>query len=270
MSDTWRRTHDWGALTRAEIGAARDAGALPVLTVGSCEQHGDHLPVDTDTVSAYRVSLLAAERCTSPHVLVLPPPSFGVSPHHLAWPGTISLSLATFNGLITDVATSLHRTGFRKLLVVNGHGGNQGPLTAICSDLACRGLAVGWVTYFRPSEKVWTETLPGKLRRVGHACAYETSMQLALRPDEVQRIAGRIDGLPARMDPPWSSDPRAPALQEGGLSWGVIFGPGDVGYAGDPATSTVQAGQAMLELTVAGLAQFFADFAAAELRIGTP
>ncbi len=55
---SWQRTHDWGALTRAEVASARDAGALAVLTVGSCEQHADHLPVDTDTLSAYRVAML--------------------------------------------------------------------------------------------------------------------------------------------------------------------------------------------------------------------
>ena len=146
--NSWQRTHDWGALTRAEIASAsaRDAGALAVLTVGSCEQHADHLPVDTDTLSAYRVAMLAAERCQHPHVLVLPPPSFGFSPHHRAWPGTISLSLATFTAIVTDVAESLHRTGFDRLLIVNGHGGNVGPLTSACTELVSRGLRVAAIT----------------------------------------------------------------------------------------------------------------------------
>jgi hypothetical protein len=47
MADDWRRTNEWGTLTRAEIAAARDSGAMPVLTVGAVEQHSDHLPVDT-------------------------------------------------------------------------------------------------------------------------------------------------------------------------------------------------------------------------------
>ncbi len=157
MSEDFRRTHDWGALTRAEIAAARDAGALPVLTVGSVEQHSDHLPVDTDTLSAYRITMAAAERCPAPHVLVLPPPSFGFSPHHRAWAGTITLSLETFIGMVTDVAESLHRTGFRRLLIVNGHGGNQGPLASACTALASRGLEVGYVNYMSPGQKQWME-----------------------------------------------------------------------------------------------------------------
>lgn len=267
-AEDWRRTHDWGALTRAEIAAARDAGALPVLTVGSCEQHADHLPVDTDTVSAYRVAMLAAERCASPHVLVLPPPSFGFSPHHIAWPGTVTLSLATFTGLVTDVAESLHRTGFRRLLIVNGHGGNIGPLTSACGALISRGIAAGFCTYFQAGQKEWQPHLPGAQKNVGHACAYETSMQLALRPGEHNRIAGRVAGLAPRLTPPWSEDEGANSLRERGLGWAAVFVAGDPGYAGDPAASTREAGEALLDATATGLARFYADYAAAKLRVG--
>jgi creatinine amidohydrolase len=268
MPDDFRRTHDWGALTRAEIAAARDAGALPVLTVGSVEQHADHLPVDTDSVSAHRVALLAAERCADPHVLVLPSPSFGFSPHHRAWAGTITLSLETFIGMVTDVAESLHRTGFQRLLVVNGHGGNQGPLAAACTGLAARGLAVGYVNYFAPGEKQWLDSLPGAQRGVGHACAFETALQLALRPDEAARIAARIRDLPPRLTPCYVAGNAPDVLRPAGAYWGAIFVAGDVGYVGDPAAATVESGAAILDATVTSLAKFFADFAGAQLRVG--
>ena len=270
MNESWRRTHDWGLLTRAEIRAARDAGALPVLTLGSVEQHADHLPVDTDTSSCYRVALAAAERCPDPHVLVLPPPSFGVSTHHLDWPGTITLSLATFIAVVSDVCDSLHRTGFTRMLMINGHGGNRGPLTSACAALACRGIEVGWVQYFAPGSKDWMKQLPGTYSGVGHACAFETAIQMALRPDEVQRLAGRIDGLPVRKTRPWSDDPAAGPLAEAGLNYAALFVDGDVGYLGDPAAATLASGQAMLESCVAGLARFFHDYAAVKLRVGTP
>ena len=270
MADTdWRRTHDWGALTRAEIAAARDAGAFPVLTVGSCEQHGDHLPIDTDTVSCYRVTMEAARRCTAVHALVLPPPSFGFSPHHQAWPGTVTLRLSTFLALITDVAESVMRGGFDRLLVVNGHGGNTGPLTAICTELVSRGLRVATVGYFNPGQAAWTEHVPGARKAVGHACAYETSMQLALRPDERQRIAGRIDGLPPRLTPAYAEAGQNP-LEGSGAIYAALFPAGDVGYSGDPGASTVAAGEALLEATVDGLATFLAAFGTASLKVGTP
>lgn len=265
---TWRRSHDWGALTRAEIAEARDAGALAVLTLGSCEQHGDHLPVDTDTVSAHRVAMLAAERCTGVHTLVLPPPSFGFSPHHQAWPGTITLRLSTFLALITDVADSVQRAGFDRLLIVNGHGGNAGPLTAACTELVSRGQRVAWVSYFAPGQAEWAKHLPGQKPGVGHACAYETALQLALRPDERQRIPGRIAGLPARLTPAYAEGGLHPLLDTG-ATYAALFPAGDPGYYGDPAAATLEAGEALLEATVAPLARFFATFAAAKLKVGS-
>lgn len=270
MTESWRRTHDWGLLTRAEIGAARDAGALPVLCVGAVEQHGDHLPVDMDIFTCHRVASLAAERCDTPHVLVLPPMPFGFSPHHLAWAGTVSLSLDTFFGMVRDVADSLRRTGFKRMLVVNGHVGNQAPLSSICNELVSHGVAVGQVNYFAPAQKDWAAILPGAMKAVGHACAYETAMQLALRPGEAARIGQRIDGLPPRLTPPHGEDAHALALAEAGLGWSALFGPEDVGYAGEPALATPALGETLLDLTVAGLAKLYADFAAAHLRTGAP
>lgn len=264
---TYSRTHDWGALTRAEIAQARDAGALAVLTVGSCEQHGDHLPVDTDTVSAYRVTMAAAARCTGAHVLVLPAPSFGFSPHHQAWPGTVTLRLSTFLALVTDVAESVHRAGFDRLLIVNGHGGNVGPLTSICTELVSRGLRVATVGYFSPSQAVWDKMVPGAMRGVGHACAYETAMQLALRPEERQRIEGRIHGLPPRLVPAYVDGAVNP-LEGSGAIYAALFPAGDAGYKGDPAAATLEAGEALLEATVAGLATFMGAFAGARLKVG--
>lgn len=265
--NTWRRTHDWGALTRAEIADARDGGALAVLTVGSCEQHGDHLPVDTDTVSAHRVALAAAARCSDVHALVLPPPSFGFSPHHQEWPGTITLSLSTFLALVTDVAESVDRAGFDRLLIVNGHGGNAGPLAAICTELASNGLRVAAVSYFAPGQADWAPLVPGAKPGVGHACAYETAMQLALRPDDRQRIAGRIAGLPPRLAPAYAEDGSNP-LKDTGATYAALFPAEDPGYYGDPAAATLEAGEALLEATVNGLARFYATFAAARLRVG--
>lgn len=270
MTDVWRRTNEWGTLTRAEIAAARDAGALPVLTVGAVEQHSDHLPVDTDSLSAYQIALRAAARCASPHVLVLPPPSFGFSPHHRAWAGTITLSLDTFNGLVTDVIESLHRTGFKRMLIVNGHGGNQGPLTSTCTALASRGIEVGYVNYMSPGQKQWLEVLPGATRGVAHACAYETSLQMALRPAEAERIAAKVAQLPPRAGPSYAAGNAPDPIRAAGGYFAPIFAAGDIGYVGDPAASTLAAGEAMIEATVAALATFFADFAQTQLRAGAP
>ena len=264
---TFQRTHEWGALTRAEIAEARDAGALAILTLGSCEQHGDHLPVNTDTLSAFQVTLAAAERCTAVHALVLPPPSFGFSPHHQAWPGTVTLRLPTFLAMVDDIAESVFRAGFDRLLIVNGHGGNAGPLTSLCTELVSRGRRVAWVSYFAPGYAEWSKHMKGQKPGVGHACEYETAMQLALRPDDRQQIAGRIAGLPARLGAAYVEDEGNP-FKDTGAVYAALFAAGDPGYSGDPGVSTLETGEALLESTVAGLARFLPVFAAAKLKVG--
>ena len=264
---TYQRTHDWGALTRAEIAEARDHGALAVLTLGSCEQHGDHLPVDTDTLSAYRVTLAAAERCTAVHTLVLPPPSFGFSPHHQAWPGTVTLRLPTFLALVDDIAESVFRAGFDRLLIVNGHGGNVGPLTSLCTELVSRGRRVAMVGYFSPGQPEWSKQMKGQKPGIGHACEYETAMQLALRPADRQQIAGRIAGLPPRLGAAYAEGDANPFLNTGAV-YAALFAAGDPGYSGDPAAATLETGEALLETTIESLADFLGVFAAAKLKVG--
>jgi len=121
---------DWTRLTGPDIRAVAARGnALAVLPVGSLEQHGPHLPVITDTRTAWEISIRAA-RLAAPAmpVLVLPGMWTGMSEHHLPFGGTISLSFAEFRGVLAGVARSLRAIGFGRLLIVNGHGGNVDPL----------------------------------------------------------------------------------------------------------------------------------------------
>lgn len=93
-----------------------------ILVTGSCEQHG-YLSLTTDVREPMAIATAAAER---ENVLVAPPLNFGVSSYFSAFPGTISLSVETFNRVVCEVVTELHRQGFKRLLVLNGHGGNSG------------------------------------------------------------------------------------------------------------------------------------------------
>lgn len=93
-----------------------------ILVTGSCEQHG-YLSLTTDAREPMAIATAAAER---ENVLVAPPLNFGVSSYFAAFPGTISLSVETFNRVVCEVVTELHRQGFKRVLVLNGHGGNSG------------------------------------------------------------------------------------------------------------------------------------------------
>src|SRR3989442_2000667 len=111
----------------------RDDRAL--LPVGSCEQHGRHLSFATDYLIPTEIAMRVSARTGVP---VTPTLCFGMSVHHMEFPGTLSLSPDTFMAVIRDLVESLYRHGFRRVLILNGHGGNIAPLTTALSTLADR------------------------------------------------------------------------------------------------------------------------------------
>lgn len=259
----------WGELTRQEIESLRDRGALPVLPLGAIEQHAEHLPVDTDAMNAWEVARRACESLGETLTILLPVQSFGFSPHHKTWPGTVTLSASTLTSMLVDIGESLHRTGFKRALIVNGHGGNTGPLLSACNTLICAGIGVGFVNYFDPGRSVWQGLMQGKLGHLGHACEYETSMQMALRPQLAKQIGDRVKDLSARLEPPFASvGSDAANLLVRGATWAWLFNPEDPGYYGDPASASIETGQALLDTTVSELAKTITAFARAELRVG--
>lgn len=264
------RSHLWSDLTRREIGEARDAGALPVLPVGAVEQHADHLPVDCDSHSSFNAALAAATRCERPHVLVLPPPMFGFSPHHASWAGTITLRLSTFCAMVEDVVGCLAHQGFKRVLIVNGHGGNIGPLTSIVTALSTGGAEVGFINYWVAGEPEWRKLLRGQYQTVGHACEYETGVQLATRDDAgAKLIAERARNLPARLTQPYLRGANEDPISAAGGYWAPIFASDDCGYVGDPAASSRENGARLVDATVEALARFFGAFARVGLKAGT-
>lgn len=266
------RTNLFAALTREEIAAARDNNAMVLVPVGAIEQHARHLGVDTDIFLSSTVSRLAADRVTAVPVLVAPPLAYGFSPHHVSHAATISLRLATFLAVLGDIAGSLVASGFKRVVFVNGHGGNNAPLRAKVGELVTDGLPVATVDYWVPTEAEWIPRLKGALRRGGHACEQETALMLALRRDdraEVARILELARGLPPRVIQPWIAPghDRDP-ITEAGAAWPPIFQADDRGYYGDPAAATEETGAEILEIIIAGLARFLDAFAATPLRLG--
>jgi creatinine amidohydrolase len=116
-----------------------------MLVLGACEQHG-YLSLLTDVKIPLALADAASQRSG---VLVAPPLNFGISPYFLSYPGTISLRLATFVDVVEDIFRSLYRQGFRRFLVLNGHGGNQ-PGVARIHELANElpGMQAAWYSWW--------------------------------------------------------------------------------------------------------------------------
>ncbi|HUS05765.1 MAG TPA: creatininase family protein [Bryobacteraceae bacterium] len=174
--------------TWPEIREAVAQNRVAVLPIGTVEQHGPHLPLVTDVLTAGEMSRLAVERIPSEAIL-MPPVYYSFNEHHMDFPGTISVNGETVIRYVTDIGCSLARHGFRKILLVNGHGSNV-PFLDIAarnitlqSDAIC-AMASWWSLIPKPLfDELRESEYPGGM---AHGCELETSVLLYLRPDLVQ------------------------------------------------------------------------------------
>jgi creatinine amidohydrolase len=180
-------------LTSPEVAALDHDKTILILPLGSVEQHGNHMPLGTDTLLAQAVSLAAAER-VSGGVAVLPPPWYGFSAHHMRFAGSITLKAETLMAVAEDIVDSLVEHGFRRILIVNGHGGNGGVIDLLASTLGHKhyGKArIASLTYFQLAREAIAKLRHSKPGGMGHACEFETAMVQHIRPDLVKmELAG--------------------------------------------------------------------------------
>ena len=212
-------------LTWTELRELTPRIGLVLLPVGSCEQHGPGMKLETDIRLATAVCEAVSARL-APRVLVAPPMPWGLSDHHLGFPGTISLHPETFYAVIRDVVNSLLAHGLRRFLIVNGHGGNMALDELVCVRLR-RETAVEWVgtiTYFTLSPV-----------QVGHAGEVEASYALALVPDLLK--PGRLAA--PRLTPP------LPDLAPASAPW-AFHELSLNGNLGDPRAATAARGREAL------------------------
>lgn len=174
----------WAATTMDAIGEAAVGGAVAVLPVGATEQHGSHLPTGTDTLLAAHVAEAAAERTQD---VVLPALAYGCSLGHTdRWPGTLSLHPTTMTAAVVEIGRWVHASGFRKLVIVNGHATNGPPCQSAILQLRHElpDLRPRFVSIFDLTPAIadrYTEDAPDF-----HANEAETSMLLHLAASQVQ------------------------------------------------------------------------------------
>lgn len=172
-------------LTQPEVAAQFKANPLVLLPTGSVEQHGPHLPTGTDTFAANVIAAAVAERMNG---LVLPATPFGVTPMHMPFEGTITLSPDTYMRVVTETCVSTARHGAKRLLILNWHEGNI-PSLAIAAEALHRehGMSVVTVQACYVAEELYGKTCNG----LTHGGEIEALAVLAYRPELVH--LDRID-----------------------------------------------------------------------------
>lgn len=266
-------TWEFGKLTWPEVDEAAAEGRVAVVPAGTLEDHGPHLPIDTDVVIADAVCRRLGAAVPD-ELVVLPPITYGFSPHHMDGPGTVTIRWDTFVAASQQLVSSLAYHGFRRILFVNGHGSNEPVL-----DLAARLAVVenpdtlcamtSWwnleavqrvVAEFR--ESAWT----------GHACELETSAYLAIDRERVRMDLARKDINPHLTPHFWAdlvSQPppgfsNAVRLTE---YWSTVS---ETGTWGDPTVASVEKGTRILQAATEELIQIIREFAARPIRERTP
>jgi len=178
----------WNRLSAAALRSLAASDAIVLLPVASTEQHGPHLATGVDDFLCSEVCRRTAEKLAPKQpVVVAPTVWFGLADHHIAFGGTFSISFATYHAVLRDLCRSILQAGFRRIVLVNGHGGNIQALATLTGELT-RELAapIATSTYFM--EGLWeaAEILEDQ-KGVMHACEAETSMMMAAHPDLVDR-----------------------------------------------------------------------------------
>lgn len=239
-------------LSWTEINELPDkANTVIVLPTGATEQHGPHLPCAVDTLICAGVVGHALSRLPE-HIpaFAMSPITYGKSEEHLHFPGTMTLKGETLLATMNEIGESVYRAGFRKLLIVNGHGGQPQVMEMAARELRLRHgdfIVIPSFTWKMPNVagQFLTDTEKKLAMHAGHA---ETAIVMALAPETVHMEKAVANYPPVFPSPLLSSDGR-PAC-----AWSARdFGPS--GIIGDPRDAKAEQGQLILESLAISWAQ---------------
>ncbi|MEX1046603.1 MAG: creatininase family protein [Actinomycetota bacterium] len=238
----------YGRLPWPRIRDAASKDPVCLIPVGTLEDHGPHLPIDADVRIASEICRLAAEQAVG-EILLLPAIPHGYSPHHMDFPGPITIGWDTFTNYCADVGRSLARHGFKRMLFYNGHGSNQNLVEMaarlVMLDHADVLAAAAFVLSSDEALASIEEHRESDRGGMAHACELETSIYLAIDPDAVE-MDKAVDersypaGEHAWMD--WTDGPLKL------MPWWSSFS--KTGVQGDPTKATAEKGKAWLDAGV--------------------
>jgi creatinine amidohydrolase len=236
------------------------AGATALLPLGATEQHGPHLAVSTDTAIVTAIAE-HVERLLPESLVLCPTVPFGSSHHHLAFGGTLSLRPAFYTSTIVDLVQSLLSGGFRRIVLLNGHGGNITPVRQALAEVSQGSTPEPpWIvlaTYWELAGDAFAGAQPMESPALSHACEYETSLMLHLYPErvrteEIRRAKRPADTAYIRWEDDTSYRGVSVVTRTEFLS--------SNGSSGEPQLANSSKGQHLFNHAVSALTSFLLDF----------
>mgnify|MGYP006418833209 FL=1 len=259
----------YAEMTWHEIKEVAEQDRVAVLPVAIHEDHGPHLPVDTDILLCSSICEKAVSSIPGEAVLI-PSLGHGYSPHHMDFHGTLTITWDTFIRFVKDICCSLAHHGFKRILIVNGHGSNASPLdlAARLSILEYEGkILCASVSHWdlRKVKELGKEIRDSDYGGTSHAGEFETSLYLALRPDLVDMSKAVDDRSP--MSPSSRTALLAGAPPEGSGArlvpyWSSITASG---VNGDATKATKEKGEKFLAASVESLVDLIRELRAQEI-----
>jgi len=231
-----------------------------ILPTGSYEQHGYHLPINTDSFLVSEIALSAAKRAINLQqdlkILMVPSLNFGISPHHMDFPGSLTLTGDTFIKIIEEICYCLSHHGFRRILLLNGHGGNTDFLKVAARNVRDRiDILIAVTPYWFCAKKEISEIRDSDDGGICHAGEMETSCMLYLKNELVRK--GKIK---KEMPRPISKFIEIDLLKEGISINHNVIDFSESGTIGDPSLASLAKGKKFLDVIIKAVANFIIDF----------
>jgi len=233
-----------------------DRSTIVLAQFGATEQHGPHLPLETDALIGREIARRVDAGCGG-RLLVLPTQWLGLSTHHMTFSGTITASVETYLAMAYEILGSMAQAGFRKFIVLNSHGGNVSALDVVLTK--CRNqypqATIVAVTYWNAAAEQLRELRESAVGGMNHACELETSLVLATRPELVRIDRIRADGRLA-VSRFLGNDMLSPGRASVSRRFSDISTDGAVG---DPRTASAEKGERFFAAIVGQLAKLVQD-----------
>jgi creatinine amidohydrolase len=247
--------------TALDLREAAQRGAVFVVPIAAVEQHGPHLGVGTDTLLATAVGN-GTEKRMGDKIVLFPTLPYGSSHHHLDFGGTLSIGAELYTQVLVDLVESMIKWGAKRIVLLNGHGGNIIPGKQALSILMARGhrtQLLAMATYWEVGGSAFFGDKPMETGALTHACEYETSMMMVVCPQAVklerwypQKTAAGNSWVGWYNDKPARGVSAAPAFAQMSSH----------GAMGTSKLATAAKGEHLIDKAVGAMSEFLTEFSA--------